>query len=212
MAKIFENTFCQVNIALVNELAMICSKMGIDVNEVLDAAATKGHAFMRFRPGPGVGGHCIPVDPMYLTWKTRQEFDTPFRFAELADSINSMMPRHVVDRADAHLNGLANRKVLVLGLAYKSDVSDIRESPAHDIIHLLSERGAHISIADPHVGHFPGSWPRLGADEAVQRSGEFDIVILVTNHQDFDYEGLAYNARLVLDTRNQMKSGTVVGL
>ena len=212
MAKIFENTFCQVNIALVNELAVVCSKMGLDVNEVLDAAATKGHAFMRFRPGPGVGGHCIPVDPLYLTWKTRQEFGTPFRFAELADEINSGMPHHVVTRADGLLDGLTGKRVLVLGLAYKAGVSDTRESPAHEILGLLSSRGAQVSIADPHVGYFPGPWHRLTEEEAVHRAGEFDLVVLVTNHQDFDYEGLANNARLVLDTRNQMKAGTVVGL
>ena len=212
MAKIFENTFCQVNIALVNELAVVCSKMGLDVNEVLDAAATKGHAFMRFRPGPGVGGHCIPVDPLYLTWKTRQEFGVPFRFAELADEINSNMPKHVVGRANELLDGLHNKRVLVLGLAYKAGVSDVRESPAIEILRLLDESGAVVSICDPHVGYFPGPWARLGEEEAVQRAGEFDLVVIVTNHQDVDYEALGVNARLVLDTRNQMKTGRVVGL
>ena len=136
----------------------------------------------------------------------------PFRFAELADEINSGMPHHVVTRADGLLDGLTGKRVLVLGLAYKAGVSDTRESPAHEILGLLSSRGAQVSIADPHVGYFPGPWHRLTEEEAVHRAGEFDLVVLVTNHQDFDYEGLANNARLVLDTRNQMKAGTVVGL
>jgi UDP-N-acetyl-D-glucosamine dehydrogenase len=205
MAKIFENTFAQVNIALANELAMVCSEAGLDVDEVLDAAATKGHAFMRFRPGPGVGGHCIAVDPLYLTWMRRQNHGKSFEFADLADKINSGMPDWVVSRCrDILRDGgkrLPDSKILVLGTAYKPDVADVRESPALRVIELLEDHGASVTTIDPHVnGDMPG--------DAAEFADKVDLVILTTNHTVFPYAEIQRRAAAVLDTRNVYAHGT----
>jgi nucleotide sugar dehydrogenase len=205
LAKVFENTFAQVNIALANELAMVCSEAGLDVDEVLDAAATKGHAFMRFRPGPGVGGHCIAVDPLYLTWMRRQTHGRPFEFADLADKINSGMPDWVIQRARAILRTqdkrLCDSKVLVLGAAYKPDVADVRESPALRVIDLLEEYGASVTKIDPHVyGDLPS--------EAAEFADKVDLVILATEHSIFPYAEIQRRATAILDTRNVYAQGT----
>jgi UDP-N-acetyl-D-glucosamine dehydrogenase len=206
LAKVFENTFAQVNIALVNEMALVCSELGLDVDEVLDAAATKGHAIMRFRPGPGVGGHCIAVDPLYLTWMRRNQNGKAFRFAELADEINCGMPQHVVDRARCILAGnnlsLWEARVLVLGLAYKPGVADTRESPSLEVVRLLKEAGADVVTADPHVG------TQSDADYAAKSAGSFDLVVVATDHSEFDYELIHQNALAILDTRNRYAAGT----
>jgi UDP-N-acetyl-D-glucosamine dehydrogenase len=205
LAKVFENTFAQVNIALANELAMVCSEAGLDVDEVLDAAATKGHAFMRFRPGPGVGGHCIAVDPLYLTWMRRQTHGHGFEFADLADKINSSMPEWVVKRCREILRAqdkkLHEAKVLVLGAAYKPDVADIRESPALRVIELLEDHGASVTKVDPHVfGDMPS--------DAAEFADKVDLVIVTTNHTSFPYAEIQRRAVAVLDTRNVYPQGT----
>jgi len=205
LAKVFENTFAQVNIALVNEMAVVCSELGLDVDEVLDAAETKGHAIMRFRPGPGVGGHCIAVDPLYLTWMRRNQTGKSFKFAELADSINGKMPAHVTKRAKAILkdNNIAmwEARILVLGVAYKPNVADTRESPALRVVELLRDCGADVTVADPHV-QSPGD-----ADYAAKAAGSFDLVLVLTNHAEFDYELIHQNAVAILDTRNVYPQG-----
>jgi nucleotide sugar dehydrogenase len=206
LAKIFENTFAQVNIALTNELAMVCSEAGLDVDEVLDAAATKGHAFMRFRPGPGVGGHCIAVDPLYLTWMRRQDHGKAFEFADLADKINSGMPDWVVSRSREILKArtgkrLCDSKVLVLGAAYKPDVADTRESPALRVTELLEDHGASVTTIDPYVyGDMPG--------DAAEFAEKVDLVVVATNHSIFPYAEIQRRAAAVLDTRNVYARGT----
>jgi nucleotide sugar dehydrogenase len=204
LAKVFENTFAQVNIALANELAMVCSEAGLDVDEVLDAAATKGHAFMRFRPGPGVGGHCIAVDPLYLTWMRRQTHGKSFEFADLADKINSGMPEWVVRRCRTILRASGKRlpesKILVLGAAYKPNVADIRESPALRVIELLEDHGASVTKVDPHVyGDMPG--------DAAEYADKVDLVVVTTNHAVFPYEEIQRRATAILDTRNVYPQG-----
>ncbi len=211
--KLTENIFRAVNIALVNELKVIYEKMGIDVWEVLDAAETKPFGFMRFNPGPGWGGHCIPIDPFYLTWKAR-EFGAYTRFIELAGEINTRMPEHVVDRVAAALNDLGKpvkgSRVLVLGLSYKPDISDDRESPSYRLMDLLDERGAEVAYHDPHVPMIQPSrehahWAGLESvpwDRATIES--HDAVVISTNHSAIDYTRLAEWARLIVDTRNAM--------
>jgi UDP-N-acetyl-D-glucosamine dehydrogenase len=211
--KLTENIFRAVNIALVNELKVIYERMGIDVWEVLDAAETKPFGFMRFNPGPGWGGHCIPIDPFYLTWKAR-EFGAYTRFIELAGEINTRMPEHVVDRVAAALNDLGKplkgSRVLILGLSYKPDISDDRESPSYRLMDLLDERGAEVGYHDPHVpviqpsrehGHWAGlesvPWDR----ETIE---SHDAVVISTDHSAVDYARLAEWARLIVDTRNAM--------
>ena len=206
MAKLFENTFAQVNIALVNEVALLCSKLGIDVDEVLDAAATKGHAIMRFRPGPGVGGHCIPVDPMYLAHHMRERHETAFRLAELADEINSSMPGHVVSRAAQILGGsVRDSRILVMGIAYKPNTSDIRESPSMDIVKILDELLADVTVADGHSPQWSQRVAHISPHEAVATAGDYDLVIIATDHDDVDYDTLHENATAILDTRNRLK-------
>ncbi len=212
MTKILENVFRSVNIALVNELKVLCHRMGIDVNEVVDAAATKPFGFMPFQPGPGLGGHCIPIDPFYLTWKARQfEFQT--RFIELAGEVNTEMPRYVVQRLMEALSDrgrpLLHARILVLGIAYKKDVDDMRESPAVRLIELLQERGAQVVYHDPYVPRVPRMREhRLDmvsvplTDEAVASA---DAVLVATDHSCFDYARLVAHARLVVDTRNACK-------
>ena len=208
--KLMENIFRAVNIALVNELKVVYDRLDIDVWEVLDAAETKPFGFMRFNPGPGWGGHCIPVDPFYLSWKAREVDYTP-RFIELAGQVNIEMPRHVVEKLFLALNergkALRKSKVLLLGLAYKKDIDDPRESPAFEILHRLVELGVDVSYHDPHVPEAPAmrSWPDLPALVSQDLTPELleglDAVVLVTDHRAVDYEEVARHAPLVVDTR-----------
>ena len=209
-AKLLENIFRAVNIALVNELKIVYDEMDIDIWEVLDAAATKPFGFMRFNPGPGWGGHCIPIDPFYLSWKARQ-YGIATRFIELAGEVNIRMPQRVVEKLQEALNGhgkpVKGSKVLVLGLAYKKDVADPRESPAFEILSQLFELGAEISYHDPHIPQAPSmrSWKHLGALESKplteEMLGSQDAVILVTDHSDVDYEFVLEHTPLLIDTR-----------
>ncbi len=212
LVKILENTFRSVNIGLVNEMAIVCDKLGVDVWEVIDAAATKPFGFMKFTPGPGVGGHCIPLDPHYLAWKMRT-LNYRTRFIELAGEINAEMPEYWVARVADRLNdqGKAVRgsTVLVLGVAYKKDVDDIRESPALDVIRLLEQRGAIVKYHDPHV-------PQLHEDgvelESIPLTADMlhgtDCVIVVTDHAGLDYPLVAREAKLVVDTRHALPAAT----
>lgn len=209
MEKIYENTFRHINIALANEMAILCEKMGIDVWEVIDAAKTKPYGFMAFYPGPGLGGHCIPIDPFYLTYKAR-EFNYHTRLIELAGEINNAMPEIVVNRTMHLLNqegkALRGSKVVVLGVAYKKDIDDVRESPVLDILTMLNRDGADVSVVDPYVASF-----RLGKEtvETVKLTAslleEADIVMITTDHSDFDYNMIGEKSKVVFDTRNAMK-------
>jgi UDP-N-acetyl-D-glucosamine dehydrogenase len=215
--KITENVFRSVNIALVNELKLIYAAMGIDVWEVIEAAKTKPFGFMAFYPGPGLGGHCIPIDPFYLTWKARA-YGVPTRFIELAGEINTGMPRHVVQRLAEELDrrrglGLRGRRVLVLGVAYKKNVDDTRESPGLEIIELLGERGAEVAYHDPHVATIPPTRRHraLQGLAAVpltrEQLGGFDAALVVTDHTGVDYALVAEACPLVVDTRNVVPRG-----
>jgi UDP-N-acetyl-D-glucosamine dehydrogenase len=214
LAKLVENTFRHVNVALVNELAMFARDLGIDVWETIEAAATKPFGFMRFTPGPGVGGHCLPIDPSYLSWAVEQRLGRPFRFVELANDINAHMPRYVVARLD---HALARRGVtldralvLVLGLAYKRNSSDARESPAIAVVEQLLAAGADVAVADPHVVEdvvTSTAARRVTLDAA--ELAVADAVVLLTDHDAFDGELIVANARFVLDTRHRL-SGHVV--
>jgi UDP-N-acetyl-D-glucosamine dehydrogenase len=200
--KLLENIFRSVNIALVNELAQLCDRMDIDVWEVIGAAATKPFGFMSFQPGPGLGGHCIPIDPFYLTWKAR-EFDFYTEFIELAGKVNENMPyfcRSLVSRALNHgaEKSLKGSRVLVLGVAYKADIGDMRESPALKLIELLRNAGAGISYHDPHVPDLP----ELGLRSEGLDAAAYDCVVIVTAHSSIDYSRLVEDARLVVDLRN----------
>ena len=213
MVKLLENTFRAVNIGLVNELAMMCDRLGIDVWEVVDAARTKPFGFMPFYPGPGLGGHCIPIDPFYLSWKARQSgFES--RFIELAGHVNSAMPHVVAEKVADALNTRAKSvrgsSILVAGIAYKRDIDDIRESPALDLMALLEAKGAHVAYADPHAPELPASaWPGKRALRATPMTpstlAQFDCVVIVADHQAFDYEMLTACATLIVDTRNAIK-------
>jgi UDP-N-acetyl-D-glucosamine dehydrogenase len=214
MVKLLENTFRAVNIGMVNELALMCDRMGIDVWEVVNAAATKPFGFMPFYPGPGLGGHCIPVDPFYLSWKARQAGFEP-RFIELAGAVNSAMPHHVVSLVADALNSirlpLNGSRVLVAGVAYKANVNDIRESPALDLLTLLKERGATLSYADPHVPKLSGTTWHNGVDLnnvdlASVPEGHYDCVVIVTAHSRFNYDQIQRAARVVVDTRNAIQN------
>ncbi len=205
LTKLLENIFRSVNIALVNELAQLCDRMGIDVWEVIDAAATKPFGFMRFNPGPGLGGHCIPIDPFYLTWKAR-EFDFTTEFIELAGKVNENMPyycRSVVSQALNHRAGkaLSTSKLLILGVAYKPDIGDMRESPALKVIELLRGAGATISYHDPHVPELPG----LGLRSVELEPAAYDAVVIVTDHAAVDYARVVEEAAVVVDLRNATK-------
>jgi UDP-N-acetyl-D-glucosamine dehydrogenase len=208
MVKLLENTFRAVNIAMVNELALMCRQMGIDVWEVIDAARTKPFGFMAFYPGPGLGGHCIPIDPYYLSWKARQSgFES--RFIELAGYVNSGMPRYVVERVADALNSVGKpirgSRVHLLGMAYKANVGDYRESPAIDIARLLEQRGAHVSYSDPHVPAVGDHGFRMSDTPlpAALDSG-IDCAVIVTDHDAFDYQALVAGAPLIVDTRNAL--------
>jgi UDP-N-acetyl-D-glucosamine dehydrogenase len=203
LTKLLENIFRAVNIALMNELAQLTDRMEIDVWEVVDAAATKPFGFMSFQPGPGLGGHCIPIDPFYLTWKAR-EFDFSTRFIELAGEINNNMPyfcRSVISQALNHglQKSLKGSKVLVLGVSYKADIGDMRESPAEKIIHLLRNAGARVSYHDPHVPDFDGM------RSAPLEPEEYDCVTIVTAHSSVDYGDLVSRSHVVVDFRNATK-------
>jgi len=208
MVKLLENTFRSVNIGLVNEVALMCDRLGMDVWEVIDAAATKPFGFMAFYPGPGLGGHCIPIDPLYLSWKLKT-LNYRARFIELAGEINSEMPEYVCRRVTDALNererSVKGSNILLLGVSYKRDVDDVRESPALDILRILESRGAHVSYNDPSVS-------RLDLEGAVMQSrdlfpavAEADLVVIVTDHTSYDYPRIVEAARLVLDTRNATK-------
>ncbi len=214
MTKILENVFRSVNIALVNETALLCDRMGVDVWEVIDAAATKPFGYMPFRPGPGLGGHCIPIDPFYLTWKAR-EYDFHTEFIELAGKINSQMPYFCVSKLARALNdrekALKGSRILVIGVAYKADVNDMRESPALKVISLLRERGANVSYHDPHV---PALEPGHGIDVAMTSvpldgatMGAADAVVVVTAHSGIDWVDVAAKSDLVMDFRNAVPRG-----
>jgi UDP-N-acetyl-D-glucosamine dehydrogenase len=212
-AKLLENIYRAVNIALVNELKPVLGAMGIDVWQVIRAASTKPFGFQAFYPGPGLGGHCIPIDPYYLTWKAR-EYGQTTRFIELAGEINSRMPAWVVERTVEALNedGKAAKgsRVLLIGLAYKADIDDVRETPAAEIIKLLLEQGADVSFHDPHVPKFAGmrKYPRFNMDSVALTAGAVensDAVLIVTDHAAVDYTLLANKAKLIVDTRDAMR-------
>ncbi len=214
LAKLLENIYRSVNIGLVNELKIVADRMDIDIWEVIEAAATKPFGFMPFYPGPGLGGHCIPIDPFYLTWKAR-EYGVHTRFIELAGEINSNMPAWVVGKATDALNergiALKGAQVLVLGLAYKKNIDDCRESPALELIQMLREKGAHVRYADPHIPVKPATRNYTYELQAVPVTavtiGQADCVVLVTDHDDFDYELIGKEARLIIDTRGRFRKG-----
>jgi UDP-N-acetyl-D-glucosamine dehydrogenase len=219
MVKLLENTFRMINIGMVNELAIMCDRMGINIWEVIDAAATKPFGFMPFYPGPGLGGHCIPIDPFYLAWKTKQA-GIEARFIELAGYVNGQMPHFVTDKVQNALNDagkpVKGSHIHILGVAYKKDIDDVRESPALDVMLLLKQRGARLTYSDPHV-------PVLKLDSLALESQDVggpavagaDCVVVITNHSGFDYAGIVRDFPLVVDTRNAckgLKSGNIVRL
>ncbi|MFN9309423.1 nucleotide sugar dehydrogenase [Gemmatimonas sp.] len=206
LVKLLENTFRAVNIAMVNELAIVCDKLGVNVWEVIDAAATKPFGFMKFTPGPGIGGHCIPLDPHYLAWKMRT-LNYKTRFIDLASEINSHMPEWVVQKVADALNevrkAVRGSRLLVLGVAYKRDIDDVRESPALDVIRLLEERGAHVEFHDPFVSEFrEEGHSRKGVELSDEMLRWADAVVVVTDHKAVDYQRVVDHATLVVDTRN----------
>ena len=206
LVKLLENTFRAVNIGLVNEIAIVCDKLGVNVWEVIDAAATKPFGFMKFTPGPGIGGHCIPLDPHYLAWKMRT-LNYKTRFIDLASEINSHMPEYVVQKVADALNdvrqAVRGSRVLVLGVAYKRDIDDVRESPALDVIRLLEERGGHVEFHDPFVTEFrEDGHARRGVELSDEMLRWADAVVVVTDHKTVDYQRVVDHATLVVDTRN----------
>lgn len=209
LSKLLENTFRMINIALVNELAIMCERLGVDVWEVIDAAASKPFGFMKFTPGPGLGGHCIPIDPLYLSWKMKA-FQYNARFIELAADINTNMPRYVVARVSDAFNDrgivLKGSRCLVLGAAYKPDIDDIRESPALDVIGLLQKKGAQVEYHDPYI-------PRLKTHDSIEMQSvtnlmesvrQADCVVIITNHSQYDYQAILKEARFIFDSRNAL--------
>ena len=208
MTKLMENTFRMVNIGLVNEMALMCDKLGVDVWEVIEAAATKPFGFMKFTPGPGLGGHCIPLDPHYLSWKLRSLQYTA-RFIELASQINADMPHYVIQKIQDALNEygkpLKGSKVLALGAAYKPDIDDLRESPAIDVIGLLMGKGAEVSYHDPYIPELAhDSWELKSVPNLMREVAGADCVVIVTNHSDYDYQAIFEAAKLIVDTRNAL--------
>lgn len=208
MSKLLENTFRMINIGLVNELAIMCEQLGVDVWEVIDAAATKPFGFMKFTPGPGLGGHCIPIDPLYLSWKMKS-FNYNARFIDLASEINTNMPRYVVSRVLDAMNDraktLKNSRILVLGVAYKPDIDDVRESPALDVIGLLRKKGANVDYHDPyipHIHHEYDGWQMDSVPDLMKAVRAADAVLIVTNHKQYDYQAIIDAASFVFDTRN----------
>jgi UDP-N-acetyl-D-glucosamine dehydrogenase len=210
MAKLLENTFRMINIGMVNELAIMCERLGVDVWEVIEAAATKPFGFMKFTPGPGLGGHCIPIDPLYLSWKMKA-LNYNARFIDLASEINTNMPRYVVSRVLEAMNDrgktLKGSKVLVLGAAYKPDIDDMRESPALDVIGLLQNKGAQVEYHDPyipHIHHEYDGWEMDSVKDVMKAVSESDAVVIVTNHKVYDYNAILDAAKFVFDARNAL--------
>ncbi len=212
MAKLLENTFRMINIGMVNELAIMCERLGVNVWEVIDAAATKPFGFMKFTPGPGLGGHCIPIDPLYLSWKMK-EMNYSAKFIELASEINTNMPRYVVARVLDALNDrgktLKGNKVLVLGVAYKPDIEDVRESPAFDVIALMRKKGALVEYHDPfvpHIHHEHEGWKMdsIAEDDLMKNVAEADAVVIITNHHSYDYNSILEKAQFIFDSRNAL--------
>ncbi len=207
MVKLLENTFRMINIGLVNELAVMCERIGINIWEVIDAAATKPFGFMPFYPGPGLGGHCIPIDPFYLSWKTRQA-GIEARFIELAGYINGQMPHFVVSKVQNALNdkgrALKGARIHILGVAYKRDIDDVRESPALDIMHLLLQRGAAVTYSDPYVSSIALEDAEFVSCDIHQAMAEADCTVIVTDHSGFDYAEIVRTSRLIVDTRNAL--------
>ena len=210
MTKLLENTFRMINIAMVNEMAVMCERLGVDVWEVIEAAATKPFGFMKFTPGPGLGGHCIPIDPLYLSWKMKS-LSYNARFIGLASEINTNMPRFAVNKVQDALNDLGKpvkgSRILVLGAAYKPDIDDLRESPALDVIGLLKQKGATVSYHDPYIpviNH--DDWMLDSVPDYLVEAGAADAVVIVTNHSNYDYKALYDAAALIVDTRNALKT------
>ncbi len=208
MAKLLENTFRMINIGLVNEMAIMCDRLGLDVWEIIDAAATKPFGFMKFTPGPGLGGHCIPIDPLYLSWKLRA-LNYTARFIELASEINTGMPRYVVSKVQDALNEKARplngSRVLVVGAAYKPDVNDIRESPSLDIIGLLRQKGAEVNYHDPYIPRIThDDWSLESVSDVIESARTTDCVVIVTDHTIYDYQSILEQAPLIVDTRNAL--------
>jgi len=208
LVKLLENTFRSVNIGLVNEMAIVCDKLGVDVWEVIEAAGTKPFGFMKFTPGPGIGGHCIPLDPHYLAWKMRT-LNYKTRFIDLASEINSQMPAYVVEKVAQALNderkAVNGSRVLIIGVAYKPDIDDIRESPALDVMRLLERNGADVVFHDPHIASYrEDGHTRTGVELSKDELRRADAVVIVTDHRSIDYQMLMDNAALIVDSRNAM--------
>ncbi len=207
MVKLLENTFRSINIGLANEVAIMCEKLGIDVWEVIDAANTKPYGFMKFTPGPGLGGHCIPIDPLYLSWKMKNLNYNP-QFIDLASKINASMPEHIIDMLKKALNKnqkeLENSKILILGMAYKKDIDDIRESPSLDILYLLNKNNSKVDYFDPYIPDFVFDKRKYRSLDDLNSEvlKKFDAVIILTDHSNLDYELIKNNAALIIDTRN----------
>jgi UDP-N-acetyl-D-glucosamine dehydrogenase len=209
MTKLLENIFRVVNIALVNELMMLCDRMGINIWEVIEAASTKPFGFMPFYPGPGIGGHCIPIDPFYLSWKARA-YNFPTEFIELAGKINERMPYYVVEKASEYLNevgkSIKDSHILIIGVAYKKDISDTRESPALKIIEILLERGSNISYHDPYVPEIEVSGRNFTSQNLSREVlNSSDLVIIITDHSNVNYELIKEESSLILDMRNRLR-------
>jgi len=219
LTKLLENTFRSINIGLANEMAIMCAKLGVNVWEVIDAAATKPFGFMKFTPGPGLGGHCIPIDPHYLSWKMRT-LDYKARFIELASEINASMPEYVVDLVADGLNKMSKSingsNILLLGMAYKPDIDDVRESPALDVYGLLEAKGAKLSFHDPYVSEIKFD-SRIEQTIQLDHStlDQYDCVVITTNHSEYDIKTIVENSKLIVDTRNataDFKSNKVISL
>lgn len=208
MVKLLENTFRSVNIGLVNEVALMCDRLGVDVWEVIEAAASKPFGFMPFQPGPGLGGHCIPIDPLYLSWKLKT-LNYRARFIELASEINADMPHYVVNKVNDALNDFSksvkNSRVLIIGVSYKKDTDDLRESPALDVIQLLKKRGAKVMYHDPYVPEIKLDGVSLLSMEFERGLQEADCTVIITNHSSLDYQKVVKGSKVVLDTRNATK-------
>jgi UDP-N-acetyl-D-glucosamine dehydrogenase len=208
MVKLLENTFRMINIGLVNEIAIMCDRMGINVWEVIEAAATKPFGFMPFYPGPGLGGHCIPIDPFYLSWKSR-EAGIEARFIELAGHINGQMPHFVLEKIQNALNDVGKpikgSHIHIMGVAYKRDIDDVRESPALDIIHLLRKRGATVTYSDPHVPAIQIDGAQLFSTRFPDKVSSADCTVIITDHSNINYDALVQNAKLIVDTRNALR-------
>lgn len=210
MTKLLENTFRMINIGMVNEMAIMCERLGVDIWEVIEAAATKPFGFMKFLPGPGLGGHCIPIDPLYLSWKLKT-VNYSARFIELASEINTYMPRFTVNKIQDALNqqskALKGSKVLILGVAYKADIDDLRESPALDIIHLLGEKGALVTYHDPYISVIDHEELQLSSVESLDKAVmESDCVAIITDHSTYNFQDILDKSKLIVDTRNALQT------